>query len=87
MDPYHVARRALASGTRGGRRARPGFSDVVELTDNLAETPGSVLNTRAPGHVLKLNMALDHLGGTIYAGAMPAPPEQGGSHCRGREVG
>ena len=52
-------------------------SDVVELADSLAETPGGVLNSAPLVNVLKLNMALDHLSGTIDAGSMSAPLEQG----------
>ena len=52
-------------------------SGVVELADSLAETPGGVLNSAPLVNVLKLNMALDHLSGTIDAGSMSAPLEQG----------
>ena len=50
---------------------------MVELADSLAETPGGVLNSAPLVNVLKLNMALDHLSGTIDAGSMSAPLEQG----------
>lgn len=77
MDPHITLRAAhwQAERVAGARGLEP--SDVVELTDSLAETPGGVLNSAPLVNVLKLNMALDHLSGTIDAGAMPAPPEQG----------
>ncbi len=77
MDPHITLRAAHWQAERVARARGLEPSDVVELTDSLAETPGGVLNSAPLVNVLKLNMALDHLSGTIYAGAMPAPPEQG----------
>lgn len=77
MDPHITLRAAHWQAERVARARGLEPSDVVELTDSLAETPGGVLNNAPLVNVLKLNMALDHLSGTIYAGAMPAPPEQG----------
>lgn len=77
MDPHITLRAAHWQAERVARARGLEPSDVVELTDSLAETPGGVLNSAPLVNVLKLNMALDHLSGTIDAGAMPAPPEQG----------
>ena len=77
MDPHITLRAAHWQAERVARARGLEPSDVVELTDSLAETPGGVLNSAPLVKVLKLNMALDHLSGTIDAGAMPAPPEQG----------
>ena len=77
MDPHITLRAAHWQADRVARARGLEPSDVVELTDSLAETPGGVLNSAPLVNVLKLNMALDHLSGTIDAGAMPAPPEQG----------
>ena len=77
MDPHITLRAAHWQAERVARARGLEPSDVVELTDSLAETPGGVLNSAPLVNVLKLNMVLDHLSGTIYAGAMPAPPEQG----------
>ncbi|MFR8275147.1 MAG: potassium-transporting ATPase subunit C [Desulfovibrio fairfieldensis] len=77
MDPHITLKAAHWQAERVARARGLKPSDVVELADSLAETPGGVLNSAPLVNVLKLNMALDHLSGTIDAGSMSAPLEQG----------
>ena len=77
MDPHITLKAAHWQAERVARARGLGPSDVVELADSLAETPGGVLNSAPLVNVLKLNMALDNLSGTIDAGSMSAPLEQG----------
>ena len=77
MDPHITLKAAHWQAERVARARGLEPSDVVELADSLAETPGGVLNSAPLVNVLKLNMALDNLSGTIDAGSMSAPLEQG----------